>query len=137
MTWLRHFWQAFGRKKVNQRKMETQQQSKTKPTKKEGDHSPEEMYVFRCPNPECGKVHFSVANSRIEGAQFESSCPSCGRNDHILYFLVYAAGGKILLRAICGICRKDHALFFPGIRRICERCGWEGEFFIIFQKNTS
>ena len=120
-----------------EKKMETEQQLKTKPVKKEGDRAPDEMYVFRCPNPECGKVHFSMMNSMIEGAQFGSSCPGCGKSERMVYHLVYAARGKILLRACCGVCRKEHSVFFPGIRRICERCGWEGEFFIVLQKSSS
>ena len=120
-----------------ERKMETQPQLKSEPTNnKEVNHSPDDMHVFRCPNPECGKVHFSVVHSAIAGAHFKPSCPSCSKGDHMLYYLVYASGGKMLLRADCGICRKSHSLFFPGIRRICERCGWEGEFFLIFQKST-
>ena len=117
--------------------METQQQLKTKPVNKKEDHLPGEMHVLRCPNPECGKAHFSVVNSMIEGAHFKPSCLSCGESDHMKYYLVYAAGGKMLLQACCGVCRKEHSVFFPGIRRICERCGWEGEFFLIFQKITS
>ena len=117
--------------------METEQQLKTKPVKKEENHTLDEMHVFRCPNSDCGKVHFSIVHSAIEGAHFKPSCPSCGKGDRMLYYLVYASGGKMLLRADCGACRKSHSLFFPGIRRICERCGWEGDFFLIFQKNTS
>ena len=117
--------------------METQQQVKTKPANQKVGCPAGEMYVLRCPNPECGKAHFSVMHSMIKGAHFKPSCASCGGGEHMTYYLVYAAGGKMLLRACCGVCGKEHSVFFPGIRRICERCGWEGEFFLIFQKITS
>ena len=114
--------------------METQQQGKAKLLKKEGDRPPDEMHVLRCPNPGCGKTHFSVGNSIIEGTHFGSSCSSCGPSDHMGHYLVYETGGKMMLKAFCGICRKEQSLSFPGIRRICERCGWVGEFFLGLQK---
>ena len=117
--------------------MEIQQQVKTKPLNKEGDRPPDESYVLRCPNPRCGKTHFSVVKSAVESAHFRPSCPCCGQIDRVTQHFVYESGGKFLIQAFCGVCRKEHSLSFLGIHRICERCGWEGDFFLGFPKMTA
>lgn len=112
--------------------MEPHEQTKTKPLSKGGEHPPDGIYVFRCPNPGCGKTHFSVIRSAISGSRFNPLCPNCGKNERALYHIVYESVGMLQLRAFCGVCQKEHIVSYPGIHRICERCGWEGDFFLGF-----
>ena len=112
------------------------QQTKTK-AKDRVSCPPEELYVLRCPNPGCGKAHFSVGNSLIEGSHLRPECPSCCQSEQIGQYLVYGSDGKIILRVCCSHCHKEYASLLPGIHRICERCGWEGEFFLGFPKMSA
>ncbi len=110
------------------------QQSKVKSQDKDESVLQNEMHVLRCPNSGCGKTHFSVGSSLMEGLNWDPVCPGCSQTGRMGHYLVYEAEGKIILRAYCSVCRKEWSSLLPGIRRICERCGWEGEFFLGFQK---
>ncbi len=92
------------------------------------------LYLLRCPNPSCGKIHFSVLNSLIQGLRVPTHCLGCQKAEKISHYLVYERDAKILLRSYCELCAKESVKILNGIHRVCERCGWEGEFFLGFQE---
>jgi hypothetical protein len=114
-----------------------QRRNMNRDTGKASDLREKNFYPFRCPETGCHKTHFSIPDPRMQLLKLPPGCSYCGQKENLVCYLIHDKAARIHIRIYCETCRKESAKIIYGIYRICERCGWEGEFFIEFREGQA
>ena len=95
-------------------------------------------YPLRCPNPQCGKTHFTIEDTLVPLLTLAAECTHCNETqmDKLSSYLIHPLNGRVLMKMFCHSCSREFEKIVPAIRRVCERCGWEGEFYLSYKSLT-